>query len=213
MFDFVLLILSGSVFEKVHLSCILILLAFGILIIILHVFVSVFLKYDHTNSVGLFFALIIGFVHQCFLSANWLKSTCYLNGITVFVTDWYTVPVACLILTIGVLFLEECSKDESKTKIYTYGAFISLVLLLVFGMGIHGISNQHANYMNYYNLKFHKAVFVDNKTTLVSFALEYLLVYAPVSVTLLWNRKECVLMNGQQGNVYILHYTSIRVSM
>ncbi|CAG2196170.1 CLEC3A [Mytilus edulis] len=65
-------------------------------------------------------------------------------------------------------------------------------------MGIHGISNQHANYMNYYNLKFHKAVFVDNKTTLVSFALEYLLVYAPVSVTLLWNRKECVLINGQQ---------------
>lgn len=193
MFDIFSFNFSESFVENVHLSCILLFLVLGMLILIL--FLSTFLKYDHTNSHSLFLVLLIGFIHQSFVSMNWLKSTYHLDGITEFVFDWYTFPVACFILTFGVVCMTEISKEEFRTKIFQNGVFISTVLLLVFGIGVYGFNNQDANYSQ---VKFNKSE-LGNMITIVSYALEYVLVFAPLTVILLWNMKGCVLIKDQKG--------------
>ncbi|CAG2215803.1 unnamed protein product [Mytilus edulis] len=147
---------------------------------------------------------------------TWLKSTYQLYGISPFVLDSYSFPVACFILTLGVISMTEWSKQELRTRLSTfiYGVYISLVLLLVIVIGgCHSFSSQH------HNIDFHKFEFfyseyavkqtdenilrglvsmVKYNSCFVCCVLEYVLVYAPVTFILLWNVTTCV-PSGQQG--------------
>ena len=87
-------------------------------------------------------------------------------------------------------------KEEFRTKIFQNGTCISTVLLLVFGIGLYGFKHQDAIYSQ---VKFNKPE-LSNMITIVSYALEYVLVYAPLTVILLWNMKGCVLIKDQTGN-------------
>ncbi|XP_063412113.1 uncharacterized protein LOC134694933 [Mytilus trossulus] len=210
MSDFSSIISFSSVFQYFQLSSIVLTMVFGIIILI--ALPIKFLKQNHKFSNSLYLVLLIGFFHECFAFMTWLKSTYQLYGISPFVLDSYSFPVACFIFTLGVIFMTEWSKEELRTRLSTfiYGVYMSLVLLLVIVMGVlHSFSSQH------HNIEFHKSDFfysdrtddniprgpvsmVEYKSCFVCCALEYVLIYAPVTFILLWNVTTCG-PSGQQG--------------
>lgn len=228
MFIFSSIILFRSIFQYFQLFVIALTLVFGLLILI--VLPLNFFTHKHKLSNSSFLVLLIRFFHESFASMTWLKSTYHLYDISPFVFDSYT-PVACFILTLGVMSMKECSKEELRTSTFVYGVYISMVLLLDFEIGIvNSFSNQHARH----SVKFHKSnlFFTDYEvkrkgwsfdkmltellyvlkynSSFVCYTLEYVLVYALVTVILLWNVKKWV-TSGQQGKlVYYSEFCDVR---
>lgn len=161
----------------------------------------------------MFFALFIGFFHHSFASMIWLKSTYHIHGISDFGFDVYTFPVACFSFTFSVI----CTKELRKIT-YAYAVYFSKFLLLILGTGVvRSFSNFYShdnvtlktttNVFNYSVLKSKCGIFENMFTIPVmqcynSFwycIYEYVFIFAPYTMILLWNRKESVLSRGQQG--------------
>ncbi|XP_052079821.1 uncharacterized protein LOC127717984 [Mytilus californianus] len=203
-----------------------VILSFGLGMLIIIAYLSNFFKYNQRSSNSLFLALFVGFIHQGFASMTWLKSTYHIYGISDFVFDVYTFPVACFLFTFAVMCTKECSQEFRKIT-FAYVVYISTVLLLVFGIGVVRSSshqyihnnvtlNSSDKFFNDSDLESNCGIFditsmftisvLKCNSSFLYYIFEYFFIYAPITVILLWNIKESVL-SDQQGRHHQLCIT------
>ncbi|VDI76468.1 Hypothetical predicted protein, partial [Mytilus galloprovincialis] len=126
---------AAKFFELFQVICVVITLGGGILILLDKAIKSLFSKYDNqTTSKTLFISLFIGFLHQIFLTLNWVWKTSNLCSLDIFIKDMYSLPVVCFGLTFTGLTISESSILRSTARKFIYATYVSTTILLVIGM-------------------------------------------------------------------------------
>lgn len=126
---------AAKFFELFQVICVVIAFGGGILILLDKAIKSLFSKYDNqTTSKTLFISLFIGFLHQIFLTLNWVWKTSNLCSLDIFIKDMYSLPVVCFGLTFTGLTISESSILRSTARKFIYATYVSTTILLVIGM-------------------------------------------------------------------------------